>query len=108
LFTFLDPVNMTHRQKLYREYLRTDAWKRKADQARANAGFQCQFVWNGARCTERATEAHHTNYTRLFHELPADLMACCRKCHKRVHHILEMVANDNQLTLPFEEEEEAS
>jgi hypothetical protein len=97
---------MTHRQKLYREYRRTDAWKLKSDQAKAAAGFRCQMVWNGQRCPNRCTQTHHVTYARLFHELPEDLMALCDGCHRRVHHIMQMVANDNQLSLPFDDENE--
>jgi hypothetical protein len=89
--------------QLYREYLRTDAWKLKADQAKAAAGFRCQIVTNGMRCMKRATQAHHLTYRRLFHERPGDLMAVCTECHRRLHHIVGLVANDNQLTLPLAE-----
>ena len=95
---------MINRQKLYREYLTTDAWKLKSDQAKAAAGFRCQMVWNGQRCPNRCTQTHHATYVRLFHELPDDLMALCVGCHRRVHHIMQMVANDNQLSLPFDDE----
>jgi hypothetical protein len=39
----------------------------------------------------------------LFHEPPEDLMAVCADCHRRLHHILQTVANENQLPLPFDE-----
>jgi hypothetical protein len=94
---------MTHREKLYREYLGTDAWKLKADQAKADAGFKCQLIWNGRRCSNRATQCHHITYARLFHERPSDLMAVCSDCHRRIHHVLQIVANENQLPLPFDE-----
>jgi hypothetical protein len=29
------------------------------------------------------------------------LVAACRDCHRRLHHIASIAANDNQLTLPL-------
>ena len=92
---------MARVQKRYHEYLRSDAWKLKADHARAAAGFRCQIVWNGARCANRAVEVHHNNYRRVYQERPEDLTAVCRNCHGRLHHIAQQVANENQLSLPL-------
>jgi hypothetical protein len=89
-------------QKRYHEYLRSDAWKLKADQCKAAAGFRCQMIWNGKRCCNRAAEVHHNNYRRVYHERPEDLTAVCRDCHRRLHHIARTVANENQLALPLE------
>lgn len=90
---------MSNTQKRYHEYLRTDDWKLKADRAKAAAGFQCEITWNGVRCRNRAAEVHHNNYRRVYHERPEDLTAVCRDCHRRLHHIAQTVANENQLTL---------
>lgn len=93
---------MTKRQKLYREYLRSDAWKAKSDQAKADAGFRCQAAWNGRRCERRATQTHHLDYRNIFDELPFDLMAVCDDCHRRFHRLPQrLAANDNQLALPL-------
>jgi len=90
---------MSYSQKIYRQYLKTDAWKLKSDRARAAADFRCQAVWNGEKCLNHATQAHHLHYHNIFDEQPADLMAICRSCHQRTHHIVQRAANDNQLQL---------
>ena len=85
----------------YREYLNSDEWKYRSLSARARAAFRCEATYNGIRCGNRATESHHKTYSRLGHERDEDLMAICRLCHKRLHHVVTMAANDNQLPLPF-------
>jgi len=92
---------VSYRKQLYREYLKSEAWKLKSDRARAAADFRCQITWNGQRCLSYATETHHDTYRRLFYERPSDLRAVCRSCHMRLHNILQKAANDNQLQLPL-------
>ena len=92
---------MSYSQKIYRRYLNTEAWKLKSDKARAAADFRCQAVWNGEKCLNHATQTHHINYLNVFDEQPEDLMAICRSCHQRKHHIMQQVANDNQMLLPL-------
>jgi hypothetical protein len=92
---------MPNAQKRYHQYLRSDAWKLKADYAKAAADFRCQITWNGMRCRNRAAEVHHNNYRRVYQERPEDLTAVCRDCHRRLHHIARTAANENQLALPL-------
>ena len=61
----------------YRKYLQTDEWKRRAEAAKACAGYRCQ-VCNG----EGPLDAHHRTYERLGHELPEDITVLCHSCHE--------------------------
>ena len=90
---------MSFHRKAYHQYLKTDAWRLKSDRARARADFRCEATWNGERCLNHATQTHHIHYLNVFDEQPADLMAICRSCHQRKHHIMQQAANDNQLSL---------
>lgn len=62
---------------VYQIYIRSDAWRQKANEAKERAGWRCQ-VCNG---TERL-QAHHRNYDRLGHELPEDITILCDECHE--------------------------
>lgn len=69
-----------------RLYLFTRHWRKRATQARIDAGFECQD------CGERRTrnnfivlDVHHLSYSRLWRESPCDLMVLCRRCHDRLH-----------------------
>lgn len=62
---------------VYQIYIRSDAWRQKANEAKERAGQRCQ-VCNG---TERL-QAHHRNYDRLGYELPEDITILCDECHE--------------------------
>jgi 5-methylcytosine-specific restriction endonuclease McrA len=68
------------RQREYSRYLRSDEWKVRRDAAVARAGGRCQDC--GAR---RDLDVHHLPYKRKGAELPEDLRAVCRQCHKARH-----------------------
>ena len=92
---------MSYLKHLYRQYLRTEDWRLKSDRARAAADFRCQVTWNGVRCECYATQTHHDTYRRLGFERPSDLRAVCRRCHMRLHGIVQKAANDNQLEFEY-------
>lgn len=64
----------------YREYIKSDAWKRKADAAKEQAGYRCQ-VCNRGKEDGAQLDAHHRTYTRLGHERPEDITVLCHDCH---------------------------
>lgn len=66
------------RSQYRRGYLRSAHWKATAHEARLRAGNRCQVCG----CTNRPLDVHHRTYEHLGHELPGDLIVCCRACHK--------------------------
>lgn len=71
--TSVDDVN-------YRAYIRSNAWKKKAEAAKIRAGNRCQLC-NRSR-SEVQLEAHHRTYERIGYELPGDITILCRDCHQ--------------------------
>lgn len=75
--------NGTHRKrsnKNYEEYIKSQEWREKAEEAKAKAGNRCQ-VCNRSRA-EVQLDAHHRTYERLGNELPEDITVLCRDCHQ--------------------------
>lgn len=66
--------------KSYEEYIRSQEWREKAEEAKAKAGNRCQ-VCNRSRA-EVQLDAHHRTYERLGNELPEDITVLCRDCHQ--------------------------
>ncbi len=64
----------------YYEYIKSKAWREKAEEAKARAGNRCQ-VCNRSRA-EVQLDAHHRTYERLGNELPEDITILCRECHQ--------------------------
>jgi RNA polymerase-binding transcription factor DksA len=64
----------------YKAYIRSRAWKKKAEAAKVRVGNRCQLC-NRPR-SEVQLEAHHRTYERLGHELPGDITVLCRDCHQ--------------------------
>ena len=64
----------------YKEYIRSDAWRRKRVEVIRRAGGVCE------RCGDwPIANVHHLSYRRLGNELPADLLGVCRQCHHTLH-----------------------
>lgn len=84
----------------YEAYLRSDAWKSRATEAKKRAGYACML------CSSKgAVEVHHRNYERVGREKPSDLVVLCESCHCRHHGtLMRMMHNQRkrQLLLPFE------
>lgn len=76
-----------HRRTLegmpYEDYLRTDAWKMRREQALRDAGNKCQLCYS-----PKYLDVHHKTYERRGHELPQDLTVLCRDCHAKFHNKL--------------------
>ena len=64
----------------YQDYLKSDAWKLKAEDAKLRAGNRCQVCYSADRL-----EVHHRTYTRLGNEEPMDLTVLCHPCHALFH-----------------------
>lgn len=64
----------------YYEYIKSQEWKEKAEEAKARAGNRCQ-VCNRSRA-EVQLDAHHRTYERLGNERPEDITVLCRECHQ--------------------------
>jgi len=47
----------------------------------------CVICW--AAWSLRRDDLHHRSYARLGHEADHDLTPLCRRCHRRLHRILE-------------------
>ena len=87
----------------YRRYLKSESWHRIRDAILVQAEFRCEAMINGARCLNDATQVHHVRYVaELGTETPDMCLAVCRHCHMRFHRLVDRIANDNQLALPFE------
>ena len=68
---------------VYDIYIRSPAWKVKAEACKNAAGRRCQVC----NVSEHAStlDAHHRTYERLGAELPGDLTCLCRECHGLYH-----------------------
>lgn len=64
----------------YFDYIKSTAWKQKAEEAKARAGNRCQ-VCNRSRA-EVQLDAHHRTYDHLGNEKPEDITVLCRECHQ--------------------------
>jgi 5-methylcytosine-specific restriction endonuclease McrA len=63
----------------YYEYIKSQAWRQRANEAKKRAGYRCQ-VCNKHR-DETQLDAHHRTYERLGRERPEDITVLCRGCH---------------------------
>lgn len=72
--------HQTNTTIIYEEYIKSQKWREKAEEAKARAGNRCQ-VCNRSRA-EVQLEAHHRTYDRLGQEFPEDITVLCRECHQ--------------------------
>ncbi len=64
----------------YSEYIKTDHWKKLAEETKRLAGYRCQ-VCN----SDGELHAHHRTYERKGDELQSDLVCLCKGCHSLYH-----------------------
>lgn len=64
----------------YQDYLKSDAWRARAEDALLRASHRCQLCYSGERL-----EVHHRTYIRLGREEPTDLTVLCHSCHSKFH-----------------------
>ena len=67
-------------EQAYLDYINSPAWKRRADVAKAKAGYCCERC--GRSKYSRPLTVHHLNYDRLGHEKDSDLQVLCPPCHE--------------------------
>lgn len=64
----------------YDDYLRSDAWQRRAAKIKERAGGTCEG------CLSRpAVDVHHLTYANIGNEFAFELVALCSACHARIH-----------------------
>lgn len=67
-------------KKEYSEYLSSDKWKIRRQEAIDASGGKCQLCGNYDELI-----VHHNSYINLGNELPTDLIALCHRCHDCFH-----------------------
>jgi len=70
------------RRELYLDYLNSNAWQKKRDEALSFYGSECQ------RCSSIATQIHHRTYDNLGNEPMRDLEPLCAPCHALEHAVI--------------------
>lgn len=65
----------------YDEYLHSDAWAARRDDALRRADHRCQICNSDAE-----VHVHHRTYERIGAELSSDLTVLCAACHERHHY----------------------
>lgn len=64
----------------YKDYMKSDRWKRKRQQVFAHYGKRCY----ACRKYEKVLHVHHMTYARLGREAIGDLIPLCVPCHREV------------------------
>lgn len=69
------------RTRKYRDYLKSDAWKRKRYVVLRRDNWTCQY------CGNKATQVHHLKYAKykIGKEPIKWLISLCASCHKKQH-----------------------
>lgn len=65
----------------YRRYLGSEAWRERAEEAKARAGGRCALCGD----SEARLEAHHVSYARVGSERAEDLTALCAVWYEAFH-----------------------
>ena len=73
--------NRIARRDYYREYLKSDEWKRKRYVVLKRDNWKCQL------CGDKATQVHHLKYAKYqIGKEPIDwLVSLCKPCHEKQH-----------------------
>lgn len=75
------------RKMPFSEYRLTPEWRSRRNRVLLRAGNRCELCY-----TTGQLEVHHRTYDRYGEELLSDLIALCRRCHRRFHDILREAA----------------
>lgn len=67
----------------WRRYLRSKEWARKRHEAIVRARWRCEVCGRWS-FDEQDYQVHHKTYEHFGDERPEELMAMCRRCHRRV------------------------
>ncbi|HEY9001262.1 MAG TPA: hypothetical protein VIM89_07905 [Mucilaginibacter sp.] len=78
---WLFEIGRKRRRDYYRDYLKSDAWKRKRYVVLKRDNWRCVY------CGGRATQVHHTKYAKynIGREPIEWLVSVCKDCHELVH-----------------------
>jgi predicted HNH restriction endonuclease len=67
----------------YKAYLKTPAWRKRANACIKAAGNRC------AVCNSPDyLQAHHRTYENIGNEQPGDLTCLCDRCHRLFSHVM--------------------
>ena len=69
----------TSKYAKYTNYIHSESWKMKRNEALNRDKNLCQV------CGNKAEEVHHKTYENLFNEKLEELLSVCQKCHKEIH-----------------------
>ena len=70
------------RRKAYKNYLTSEKWRNRRKEYLKKWGYNCQEC---GYSKPGKIQIHHLNYFRLGEELDSDLIALCKRCHRRKH-----------------------
>jgi len=75
-------IKRKRRRDYYREYLKSDAWRRKRYVVLKRDNWRCVY------CGGRATQVHHKRYAKnnIGKEPIEWLVSVCKSCHDAQHH----------------------
>jgi hypothetical protein len=78
---WLFEIGRKRRRDYYRDYLKSDAWKRKRYVVLKRDNWRCVY------CGGRATQVHHTKYAKynIGREPIEWLVSVCKDCHESIH-----------------------
>lgn len=71
---------MKSRKEKYTEYINSEEWKQKREQAFIHRWMICQKCWSTS-----FLQVHHWTYKNLFKEKLSDLFILCNNCHFDLH-----------------------
>jgi len=78
---WLFEMGRKRRRDYYRDYLKSDEWKRKRYVVLKRDNWRCVY------CGGRATQVHHTKYAKynIGREPIEWLVSVCKDCHDSIH-----------------------
>jgi len=78
---WLFEIGRKRRRDYYRDYLKSDEWKRKRYVVLKRDNWRCVY------CGGRASQVHHTKYARynIGREPIEWLVSVCKDCHESIH-----------------------
>jgi len=78
---WLFEIGRKRRRDYYRDYLKSDEWKRKRYVVLKRDNWRCVY------CGGRASQVHHTKYAKynIGREPIEWLVSVCKDCHESIH-----------------------
>lgn len=81
----------------YREYLKSEKWKRIAAERMRIDGHKCVMCGSRGSSTN-PLEVHHLSYKWIYQEetrIYQDLCTLCHACHKSIHNVMNRQTDPN-------------